>query len=64
MQKKTKFIVIKPSQRRYVDEDLKLILNDTPLIQVGHAFDEKCTKFLVIHIDESHCFPCTALVDQ
>jgi hypothetical protein len=50
--KKTKYIVIRGQHTKCNFTNLKVLIKDTPLQQIGMDFDEHSTKFLGIHIDE------------
>jgi len=49
---KTKFIVIKTPQQSCDFTDLTILINNTPLSQIGSQSKEKFTKFLGLYIDE------------
>ena len=49
---KTKFSVLKPATTKYRTNGQKLQINGVSLSQIGNAYEEKCTKFLGVHIDE------------
>ncbi len=50
---KTKYVVIKPSQKHCDFTDLSVRINGTELTRIGNGCNEISTKFLGIHIDDS-----------
>ena len=50
---KTKYIIIKPKQKKINMSDLNIHINNTPLTRIGNDCKEKATKFLGIFIDEN-----------
>ena len=50
---KTKYILIGSQHNQHSQEGHNIFLNGIPLSPVGRSFEEKATKFLGLHIDDS-----------
>ena len=48
-----KYIVIKPHQKHCDLTNMTVEINDTALTRIGNDCEEKSTKFIGIHIDDS-----------